>query len=424
MSKHQELLDYLANLAAGSKISVRGLANRLKVSDGTAYRAIKEAESRGWVETHPRSGTVRIDRQAGRPEKLRFAQLAQISESVVVAGQAGLDKEFSQFAIGAMTKENIGSYLVSDGLVIVGDREDIQELALANGNALLVTGGFAVIDQIKAMADQKALPIMVSPHDTFSVASLIHQAFATVANQSLSRSVADIYQDKDSYGFLTEEASVADYMVLYKTTNRVRFPVVTRTNQLMGVISLRDIMGYPSHFPLARLMTEHPVTTSKETSLAKVNQIMIREDFDMLPVVDDEGLVLGVVTRRQVMETLQDLAGQVFCRQPATYLTNLVQKGRSFSLPVADVLSRHSGQLDPAGLAELLTQIQEKILGCEKKHIIIEQMMIYWLEEFEPVGLLTIEVGQVSVHDKTLLEFNLFLAKKQVAKALLTSIVN
>ncbi len=37
-----------------------GYFNRLGVSDGTAYRAIKEAENRGLVETRPRSGTVLV----------------------------------------------------------------------------------------------------------------------------------------------------------------------------------------------------------------------------------------------------------------------------------------------------------------------------------------------------------------------------
>ncbi|EPZ47093.1 cytosolic protein containing multiple CBS domains [Streptococcus pyogenes] len=65
MSKHQDILDYLEKLAIGKKVSVRSISNHLKVSDGTAYRAIKEAENRGIVETKPRSGTVRIEKKDG-----------------------------------------------------------------------------------------------------------------------------------------------------------------------------------------------------------------------------------------------------------------------------------------------------------------------------------------------------------------------
>ena len=63
MSKHQEILDYLEALPIGKRVSVRSISNHLQVSDGTAYRAIKEAENRGLVETRPRSGTVRIEKK-------------------------------------------------------------------------------------------------------------------------------------------------------------------------------------------------------------------------------------------------------------------------------------------------------------------------------------------------------------------------
>ena len=43
-SKHQKILEYIKSLPIGSKISVRQVAKELKVSEGTAYRAIKESE--------------------------------------------------------------------------------------------------------------------------------------------------------------------------------------------------------------------------------------------------------------------------------------------------------------------------------------------------------------------------------------------
>ena len=73
MSKHQDILEYLENLAIGKRVSVRSISNHLKVSDGTAYRAIKEAENRGIVETRPRSGTIRVEKKVRvRLNKLTF----------------------------------------------------------------------------------------------------------------------------------------------------------------------------------------------------------------------------------------------------------------------------------------------------------------------------------------------------------------
>lgn len=65
MSKHQDILDYLEKLAIGKRVSVRSISNHLKVSDGTAYRAIKEAENRGIVETKPEVARFVLRKRTG-----------------------------------------------------------------------------------------------------------------------------------------------------------------------------------------------------------------------------------------------------------------------------------------------------------------------------------------------------------------------
>ena len=79
MSKHQEILTYLENLPIGKRVSVRSISNYLGVSDGTAYRAIKEAENRGIVETRPRSGTVRVKSKKVVLEHLTYTEIVDIT---------------------------------------------------------------------------------------------------------------------------------------------------------------------------------------------------------------------------------------------------------------------------------------------------------------------------------------------------------
>ena len=75
MSKHQEILDYLEKLPIGKRVSVRSISNFLNVSDGTAYRAIKEAENQGIVETRPRKMCIRDRYWDGRPSTCRVEDL-------------------------------------------------------------------------------------------------------------------------------------------------------------------------------------------------------------------------------------------------------------------------------------------------------------------------------------------------------------
>lgn len=62
-TKHDQILKYIEGLPIGDRISVRSIAKNLSVSEGTAYRAIKDAENIGLVSTIQRVGTIRIERK-------------------------------------------------------------------------------------------------------------------------------------------------------------------------------------------------------------------------------------------------------------------------------------------------------------------------------------------------------------------------
>lgn len=57
--KRDAVVDSIRGLAPGSKVSVRGLAEELGVSVGTAHKAVRTAEELGLVQVVPRSGTFR-----------------------------------------------------------------------------------------------------------------------------------------------------------------------------------------------------------------------------------------------------------------------------------------------------------------------------------------------------------------------------
>ena len=240
MSKHQEILSYLEELPIGKRVSVRSISNHLGVSDGTAYRAIKEAENRGIVETRPRSGTIRVKSQKVAIEKLTYAEIAEVTSSEVLAGQEGLDREFSKFSIGAMTERNILSYLNDGGLLIVGDRTRIQLLALENENAVLVTGGFHVHEDVLELANQKGIPVLRSKHDTFTVATMINRALSNVQIKTDILTVEKIYRPSHEYGFLRETDTVKDYLDLVRKNRSSRFPVINQHQVVVGVVTMRD----------------------------------------------------------------------------------------------------------------------------------------------------------------------------------------
>ena len=211
MSKHQEILDYLEKLPIGKRVSVRSISNFLNVSDGTAYRAIKEAENQGIVETRPRSGTIRVKSQKAVLEHLTYREILEITGSEILAGEEGLEKEFNKFYIGAMTEKHVLDYVSEGGLLIVGDRTNIQRLALKHDNAVLVTGGFEVSEDVIDLANQVQIPVIRTSHDTYTVATMINKALSNMQIKTDILTVEQVYRPFHEYGYLSETDTVRDY---------------------------------------------------------------------------------------------------------------------------------------------------------------------------------------------------------------------
>lgn len=427
MSKHQEILDYLEKLAIGKRVSVRSISNHLNVSDGTAYRAIKEAENRGIVETKPRSGTVRVEKKSRVAiEKLTFTEVARISDSTVVAGGEGLSNEFSKFFIGAMTRNNVSKYLSKGGLLIVGDREHIQLLALESRNAILVTGGFAISKAVIKTADSLGIPVMVSQYDTFTVATLINHALMSFRIKTDLKTVDEIMLPLSQYGFLYDDSTIDDLNQLIKKTKQVRFPIIKKDGTVTGFISMRDVVNQKSNVNIKEVMTKSPITTSPHTSLANVSQKMIFEDLNMMPVVDENQKILGIITRRLALEYMQNNQSEIKDTYSNQLLSHMEENQNEFSIHVEPSMIDNSGNLAQGVVSEILKEITLKVFNRKyQKNVIIEQMMIYFLHAAQIDDLLTIHPKIISETRRSgTIDIELYVEEQIIAKAVVSTRIN
>lgn len=121
-------------------------------------------------------------------------------------------------------------------------------------------------------------------------------------------------------------------------------PVIDAEEKVIGIISERDVMKYTQWIigqPLkdpARLleedneatyvtgqrgvdiielvasatagtiMTEKVITVKGETSILETVRLMNRKEINRIPVVDDVGKLLGIVTRADILKMLEDWA--------------------------------------------------------------------------------------------------------------------
>lgn len=386
VTKHQQILDYIRSLPLGAQISVRKIARVLHVSEGTAYRAIKDAEREGFVSTLDRIGTVRVERkEKAQIERLTFAEVVRIVEGTVLGGREGLHKSLGRLVIGAMKTESISRYLNPGSLMIVGNREQVQRMSLKSGAAVLITGGFTASPMVERLANEYQLPLISCSYDTFTTATLINRALYDQMIKKDILYVEDVVQEQ-SLSTLTPVDTVRDYYHLVEATGHSRVPVVDRNGRLVGIISPRDVAEAESSAPIARFMTRHPVTVTPKTTIASASHRMAFEGIEMMPVVRDRNLV-GVLTRQDVIRALQ-----IMSRQPQVAETVedvVVRDFASVESGDGQVLLR--GQVTPQmttsggtlASGPLTTIIQEAARVCLRRvrhaDMVVENMTLYML---------------------------------------------
>ncbi|MDD3839893.1 MAG: DRTGG domain-containing protein [Clostridia bacterium] len=345
-TKHNKILEYIESLKAGTRISVRKVAAKLNVSEGTAYRAIKEAENRKLVSTIQRVGTVRIEKiEKKNIEKLSFGEITNIVDGTVLGGFEGLGKTLNKFLIGAMTVDEAEKYINRGDLLIVGNREECYRLALEKDASVLITGGFGCSDEIKEIANKKKLPIITSSYDTFTIATLINKAiYERLAKKDILL-VEDIMA-KDPF-YLKETDKVEQWKNLFYSTTHTRFPVVDKKNNVVGIITAKDVTEAQNDEMIKNRMTRDLITLDQKTTVAYASYIMIWEGIELIPIVED-GKLIGVISRRDVMKAMQYMRSQP---QVGETMEDLLLS--NFSITSNSKVVKFTGEVEPAMLNRL-----------------------------------------------------------------------
>jgi predicted transcriptional regulator len=304
MSKHEEIINHIFSLQIGTKISVRGISSELGLSDGTAYRAIKEAENMGIVNTIPRVGTVRVEKVDKKNiETLTYAEVINILDATILGGKEGINRSLNKFIIGAMTVETITKYISPGYLLIVGNREEAQQLALENEAAVLITGGFDCSDKIKALANEKGLPVLSSSYDTFTVASMINKAIYESMVKKEIILVEDVMEINPKCLMGTD--TIGTWRKLMAETNHERYPVVDEDMKLIGIVTLRDLQGHHDENELIhKIMNKNPISVTPKTTVAYAAHIMGWDGIKLCPVVNKKKVV-GVLSIEAVIKAMQ-----------------------------------------------------------------------------------------------------------------------
>ena len=383
MTKHQQIIAYIESLNVCQKISVRKVAKVMKVSEGTAYRAIKDAGQLGLVTTIDRVGTVRIDKKNREEiENLTFNEILNIIDGDIIGGKNGLTKSVSKFAIGAMELKDVVKYLSHHTLLIVGNRPDVQLEALKRGSGVLITGGFKTTQKIIDYANNHDLPILSSNYDTFLVANIINRA---MYNQMIRKEiliVEDIVKPINDMTVIFDEMGIEDYKSRAKVTGHSRFPVVDKDWRLVGIVTSKEVIQMNSDDTIAKVMTKRPINVELNTTVASCAHIMIWEGIEILPVTQNKRAI-GVITRDDVLKAMQLIGrqpqiGETINDQIAKHIT-ISQS--DISVEVSPLLTNQYGTLSKAVFVAIIEEtIKHELRKYKKVDVMIESLNIIYIK--------------------------------------------
>jgi manganese-dependent inorganic pyrophosphatase len=172
--------------------------------------------------------------------------------------------------------ERLRAYPREKLMVVVGDRRDIQSIAIREKvRVIVVTGGLAVSDAIIEEAKRNRVSILVSPHDS-ATTSMLSRASISV----------DHMLHRDFLSF-REDENLAAARVVASGSNFQAFPVVDEKNRTVGFLSKSDFLKKVNR---KLILVDHNELTQA---------VHGAEEVEILEVVDHHRI--GLSTQQPIM---------------------------------------------------------------------------------------------------------------------------
>ena len=115
--------------------------------------------------------------------------------------------------------------------------------------------------------------------------------------------------EPDTY-FLYEEDTVLHASKFMKEERIRNLPIVDQSKKLIGLITLREIIETIFHNPdqisvrSAMLKQEQVICVKLDTDLKDAIEIMMANKFGCLPVIDNKGILIGIISEANLLKVL------------------------------------------------------------------------------------------------------------------------
>src|SRR5699024_7714126 len=176
-------------------------------------------------------------------------------------------------------------------------------------------------------------------------------------------------------------------------------------------------------------MTKDPMAVKKAMSVASVSHQMIWDGLEVMPVVEDDLTLVGIVSRRDVMKAMQlvqrqpqiadtlsdQISGQVYAVEDTK-----VKDGYEYRFTVTPQMVNGVGTISFGVLSELITTATQRVMvSQQRRNVLIEQVNLHYFRLIQLESELSIrprilEIGRRSAK----LDIEVYLENSIVAKAI------
>lgn len=303
--KNELVIQHIRELPEGSRISVRELSARLQVSEGTAYKAVKEAQQLGLVMVKPKAGTVRISVPHSAFETVvTAAETARTLGLSVNVGKDFLNRRIRRMVVCDGSEQDMQRQLngaePSECLCLCGDRPDLQNAVLESGANLLLTGGARASWVLSNLAEKMELLVLSSPQSAASLLRLFESEFSGAAEETGSDRVAD-WMQTPAYMYCND--IVADWQQFYVESELPgQYPVVDDDLEIIGALELWKAASATPSQKLSSVLadTEQLDSVSLEDSIRDVARRFVVNGQLIAPVLEGRRM-MGMVSATDLL---------------------------------------------------------------------------------------------------------------------------